>query len=44
MLGAAGVVLWNHFYETRRRIMLQQEISRLDITVSQLRAELEAAR
>lgn len=44
VLGAAGVVLWNHFYESRRRIKLQQEISRLDLTVNQLRSELEAAR
>lgn len=44
LLGAAGVVLWNYFYESRRRMRLQQEISRLDLTVNQLRAELEAAR
>lgn len=44
VLGAAGVVLWNYFYESRRRVLLQQEISRLDLTVNQLRAELEAAR
>lgn len=44
VLGAAGVVLWNYFYESRRRVLLQQEISRLDLTVNQLRAELEASR
>ncbi|KAK7792371.1 hypothetical protein R5R35_007724 [Gryllus longicercus] len=44
MLGAAGIFLYHQLYAERRRMMLQRELARLDITVTEMRSELDSLR
>jgi len=42
MLGAAGVFLYHQLYAEKRRMLLQRDLARLDMTVSEMRIELDA--
>lgn len=44
MLGAAGIFLYHQLYAKRRRMMLQGEITRLGMSVEEIKKELDSLR
>jgi hypothetical protein len=41
LLGAAGVLLYQQLFAEKRRMLLQRDLARLDMTVAEMRNELE---
>jgi len=41
MLGAAGIFLYQQLNAEKRRMLLQREVARLDMTVAEMRIELD---
>ncbi|KAJ9578255.1 hypothetical protein L9F63_005525, partial [Diploptera punctata] len=44
VLGAAGIFLYHQLYAEKRRMLLQRDLARLDMTVAEMRSELDALR
>lgn len=44
MLGAAGVFLYQQLFGEQKRLLLQQDINKLNLSVSEIRRELNALR
>ncbi|PSN49120.1 Regulator of microtubule dynamics protein 3 [Blattella germanica] len=44
VLGAAGIFLYHQLYAEKRRMLLQRDLARLDMTVAEMRNELDALR
>jgi hypothetical protein len=44
LLGGAGIVLYHQLYAEKRRLMLQRDLNRLDVTVTEMRNELDSLR
>lgn len=44
MIGAAGMFLYHHLFGERRRLLLQQDICQLGLSVAEIRKELDAIR
>lgn len=44
IIGAAGVFLYQQLFGERRRLLLQQDIHQLGISVSEIRREMENLR
>ncbi|BES94279.1 family with sequence similarity 82, member [Nesidiocoris tenuis] len=44
MIGAAGVFLYDHLIRQKRRLILQQDVMRLGMSVNELQREVEAIR
>jgi hypothetical protein len=42
LLGAAGVFLYQQLYAEKRRVLLWRDLARLDMTVAEIRNELDA--
>lgn len=44
MIGAAGVFLYQQLFGERKRLLIQQEINNLGLSVAEIRRELNALR
>lgn len=44
VIGAAGVFLYEHFFKEKRRLILQKDVTKLGISVSELKRELQELR
>lgn len=44
VIGAAGMFIYNHLFGERRRLVIQQDICKLGLSVAEIRKELEAIR
>lgn len=44
VLGAAGVFLYEHLFKEKRRLILQNDVTKLGVSVSELRSELQEIR
>lgn len=44
VIGAAGVFLYEHFFKEKRRLILQKDVTKLGLSVSELKRELQELR
>lgn len=44
VIGAAGVFLYEHLFKEKRRLILQKDVTKLGISISELKKELQELR